>query len=335
MSVESASTVRGHISEIKELLGNYTGQVGDLSGKWEGDSYDALVKKSESFVTECNKLETGMEAFAVACETYKAYEENEKSIKELQTKLNEVRNAKEYDGQQKAISDIKANIDELEKANEEYAKTIKAQLSTAAGSKIEGPKSFSIMDGAVSIGSSGSGIDLGSGKFTTKKINGKEATYLSFNENAIFNQLGHQGSAQCGVYSVAYGWTILEGKSRINGNASHQDVANAYNSGAFCMTQWNNMNSFHCNSSKERMNAIWDEVMGNKKPCVVAVGSNTASNHYVLVTGVRSGATKANLKPSDLVVLDPARNGENILHYYDGGNFNGSGYGLQMATFNT
>ena len=250
-----------------------------------------------------------MEAFATACAIYADYEETKKRIEASRSELTAAINA----NPDANVTDLRNSITAMEDANEEKAKSIRESLETAASSKIEGPKSFSIMDGAVSMGSGSSG------SLVNKQLDGSEATYLSFDENAIFNQLGHQGSAQCGVYSMAYGWTILEGKSRIKGNASHQQVANAYNSGAFCMSQWNNMNSFKCSSSKDRMNKIWDEVISKKKPCVVAVGSNTSENHYVLVTGVRAGA----------------RSGKNILHYYDGGNFNGSGYGLQMVTFNT
>lgn len=323
----SGDKVRTDKGTVDSELTSFSSQIQGMSGSWEGESYKKVDSEAAAFVSECAKIGTGMEAFASACDDYVLYKKNKEHIEKMKSDLAA---AQSYDGETNS-DELKDSIQNLEDTNENLAKQITANLSTASSTHIEGSSSSSITIGAATF-TGGMG---GAGKFVSSTLDGSSARFLSFDENEIFNKIGTQGAAQCGVYSVAYGRVILDGKSKFNGKASHQDVANAYNNGSFAWTKWVGMTSSSYGSSKARMNAIWDEVNGKGKPCVVATGSKTASNHYVLVVGFRDGATKENLKASDLVVLDPAREGKNILHYYDSGAFNNSGYGLQMVTYNT
>ena len=161
---------------------------------------------------------------------------------------------------------------------------------------------------------------------------------LKFNKNIIQNTLGKQGSAQCGVYSVAYGFSILEGKARVSGHpASHQAVANKYNGGNFAVCYWGTMGvaTHSASSVKQRYQAILSELKKGK-PVVVAV-KGTGSNHYVCVIGYNNSKNASNITGSDFYIIDPA---QGDINYYGKtaftksyNNFNGSGYGLQYVTF--
>lgn len=161
---------------------------------------------------------------------------------------------------------------------------------------------------------------------------------LKFNKNLIQGTIGKQGSAQCGVYSVAYGFTILEGKCRASGHpASHQAIANKYNNGNFAVCYWGSMGvSTHMASSvKARYKAILEQLQKGKP--VVAAVKGTGSNHYVCVIGYNNSKNANNIKGSDFYIIDPAQGDVN---YYGKtaftkgyNNFNGSGYGLQYVTF--
>lgn len=159
---------------------------------------------------------------------------------------------------------------------------------------------------------------------------------LTYNKDLIKNTLGRQGSSQCGVYSVAYGWTILEKKCRVSGRpASHQSVANKYNGGTYAVCYWSRMGlvSNKGSSARDRYGKIIKE-LNKGRPVVVAVqGSST--NHYVLVIGVRDGKSSSNVQPSDFYIIDPADCGIGYFGSTWAKGFNNSGYGLQFCTFNT
>lgn len=157
---------------------------------------------------------------------------------------------------------------------------------------------------------------------------------LSYNKNLIKKTLGVQGKSQCGVYAVAYGFTILEKKCRVSGSpASHQAVANKYNGGHFAMCYWGTMgvSNHSAGSTKSRYKAIISELKRGK-PVVVATKGSYA-NHYVCVIGVKDGKNENNVKESDFYIIDPA---DNKIGYFGSTwahGFNSSSYGLQYITF--
>ena len=157
---------------------------------------------------------------------------------------------------------------------------------------------------------------------------------LNYNKNLIQKTLGKQGASQCGVYSVAYGFTILEKKCRVSGSpASHQAVANKYNGGNFAMCYWGTMGvtTHSAGSIKQRYKAIIQQ-LNSGKPVVVAVQGSSA-NHYVCVIGVRNGKNENNVKESDFYIIDPA---DCKIGYFGSTwahGFNKSSYGLQYVTF--
>lgn len=164
--------------------------------------------------------------------------------------------------------------------------------------------------------------------------------FLKYDNTTITKTLGQQGSQQCGVYCIAYGWSILEKKCRVSGSpASHKAVANAYNPKDYAVCYWGDdgLTSHSASSKKDRYSAIISQLKKGK-PVVTAVrGSSTNGNHYVLVIGVKDGKTKDNVSPSDFYIIDPA--GSKRIGYYGStwsasNGFNDSSYGLQYCTFN-
>ena len=135
--------------------------------------------------------------------------------------------------------------------------------------------------------------------FELKNIDGVEAYCLPFNQKDI-DTLGTQKTREsCGVWATAYGYAVLDGKINVS-SGDFSSVCSAYNSNVHSNTaQWPGMNNCTASSSRERMNVIWDEVNNKHKPVVVATDGYSASNHYVTVVGIRKGAEKASLKPTD------------------------------------
>ena len=178
------------------------------------------------------------------------------------------------------------------------------------------------------------------GEFMDGEVNGAMCQYLSFNPDLIFETLGSQGHSQCGVYSCAYGYTVLTGKCRVSGHpASHQAVAREYNGGVFAVCQWGTMklSKQQYSSSSERLAAIWEEIVNKKKPVMVTV-QGSGENHFVLCIGFKKEltGTPGHPDPSDIVILDPAMSGERILCTYGNGykkNFDGSAYGKMVYRF--
>ncbi len=159
---------------------------------------------------------------------------------------------------------------------------------------------------------------------------------LTYNKSLIKNTLGKQGSSQCGVYSIAYGYTILEKKCRVSGSpASHSAVAKAYNPNAFAVCYWGSdgLTSHMASSTTSRYKAIIEQ-LNKGKPVVVAVQGSSA-NHYILVIGVRDGKTANTVKESDFFIIDPADCGIGWFGSTWAHGFNRSSYGLQYCTFNT
>ena len=158
---------------------------------------------------------------------------------------------------------------------------------------------------------------------------------LTHNKDLIKKTLGKQGSSQCGVYAIAYGFTILEGKCRVSGSpASHTSVANAYNPKDFDTCYWSSdgLTSRTGSSVQNRYSKIIDE-LNKGRPVVVAVQGSSA-NHYILVIGVKDGKTGSTVKDSDFYIIDPADCKFGYFGSTWAHGFNKSSFGLQYCTFN-
>lgn len=313
-------------------------------GIWQGASRDNLVSQASDFVSESNStLKEQINAFMDACDLYAKYvekkklrDENQKLYDSAAAKLkNLLKNASISDLSE--IAKCKYQKDQYNRLVDKHQNQMDDFTAKIDEDLRKCTTSISSSNGAVDVGALDIKGLIGT-DFVTEEIKGEIGSYLKFDKDLIFNVLGQQGAAQCGVYSCAYGYTLLEGKCRISGShASNWQVANAYNGGkAYATCYWSTMglNYEECSSS-ERMNRIWEEVAEKHKPVMVTV-QGSSENHFVLVVGFKKGATKKNLSAHDLVILDPAMSGSDILCYYGQGykdNFNGSTYGTDIITF--
>lgn len=168
-------------------------------------------------------------------------------------------------------------------------------------------------------------------------VNTPKLKVLEYNKSLIQNVLGKQGSAQCGVYSIAYGYTILERACRVSGSpAAHNAVASSYNNGVFALVQWKGLTRRVASSKQDRYKAIMSEI-DKGKPVVIAM-QGTGANHFILVIGYMSNKNHTNISPSDFYICDPA---SNVICFFgekgftSGRNFNGSQYGLVYGTYNS
>ena len=346
MATASGSDVRSAQTAAKNNLTQAQTEINALTSSWKGDSSTALIPKfSDKIDDYISGIEAGMESYASACDEYENYEELKEKKKELEDKIDKyaglIKQMQDSTtpnpyaatsissfvmlkkGAEKKLEKTEEKLKESKEKIKEYLSQSKKAVSSLIQAKPKAPKQAKTA--AVNP------------FMIENNVNGVAGMYLGFDEKQIFQVLGKQQSGDsCGVYAMAYGWNILEGKNRVSSDstASESAVKRAYNDGtSYC--QWYNMSSKKYSSSKERLNAIWDEVVGKNKPVIAAVQGSSV-NHYVCCVGVRKGAKKANLKPSDLIIVDSAAP-NNMLCYYGQGwknNFDGSHYGLQLITFN-
>ena len=159
---------------------------------------------------------------------------------------------------------------------------------------------------------------------------------LNFNKIVIQKNVGPQGHADCGIYSCAYGWAMLEGRCRVSGTpASNSAIRKAYNGNTSNACNWKGMKkATNDASAKKRYEVIINEISSGRP--VVVSGQGSSINHYVLVIGFKDGKTKDTVKPSDFYIIDPV--GAKPGWYGStpgtkGKNFNGSHYGNDSYCF--
>lgn len=325
--VSSGDVIKQSDAFVDEL-GEYSTQISGLQGSWEGSSYNNFVAKAEEFATKYTKgIPNQFTSFAEACDLYKEYIDAKKKKEEYQKEEDAARSqynqAKQDNSPKMVYYSIQINkynnlVDDMDKEMKRLKKEIEAKLRSI-DTKISTGSSPQLATGVSDIMAD---VDMSEFKpysnFTTGEINGQKGTYLKYDENAVNNIIGAQTAQDCGVYAMAYGFVVLEGKCRVGENASVGEIRAAYNAGytGDVDAQWSLENCVsHSGNRKERLNAIWDEVTEKEKPVIVATGGYYGSNHYSLVIGFKEGATKENLKPSDLIVLDSA--GSERIHYFD------------------
>lgn len=343
MANTSGANVRAGKMAVKNNLTSAKEEVSTLTSSWKGDSSTALIPKISNKIDEyIAGIESGMESYACACDEYEKYEKLKEKKKKQEEKIEKytslINQAKKHDtpyqyqtiatyqsivsGAENKLEDIEKDIKESKEKIKEYLSQVSKAVSKFTKKAEEEPKQAKT---------------AATNPFMIKgNVNGVPGIYLAFDEKQIRNVLGFQQSGDsCGVYAMAYGWNIMEGKNRVSGEpASESSVKQAYNDGtSYC--QWYNLSNHSPSSTRERYNMIWDEVMVKHKPVIAATQGYAHGNHYVTVVGIKEGATKETLSQDDLIVLNSASGHGDILQMYDKGrNFDGSSYNYQLLTFN-
>lgn len=331
----SSGTVTGDAGDFGKALTSCKNEISGLSGSWTGASHDNVESKFSSFYSEASAIEDGLTSFAEAVTLYQEYLKAKKEKEEAEADYNTNRanyNNCEDDDPKKStynsrMYNAKCKMDDADKEMKKLKEQINNALKDAKGScKLASGKAVSKIT-SPSIGTTMNGLQL-------QDIDGTKAYCIPYNPKDI-ELLGTQKTSSCcGVWATAYGYAVLEGKTRVS-SGDFDSVCEEYNGGHHSnAAYWPGMNNGSASSSRERLNMIWDEVHDKNKPVVVATAGYSHGNHYVTVVGIREGANKEDLKPTDLIVMDSSGNG-NIVQQYDGKrDFDGSEYGLQIVTYN-
>ena len=132
---------------------------------------------------------------------------------------------------------------------------------------------------------------------------------LSYNQDLI-SRIGAQPySGPCGVYCMAYGRSILDGRfSKGKYSTYHECIIAKYSLGnSSGYAYWNTANAYSTICSTQSLcykNALREIKEG--RPCILSLTNTySGSNHYVLVIGYVKGTTEDNVCLSSFIVLDP------------------------------
>ena len=86
----SSGSVNNDLSSVKSVLSSYSSQISGLDGSWKGTSHDSIISKAESFVSEyTSAIESGMSAFASACDKYEEYKSYKEALNVAQSNLSQ------------------------------------------------------------------------------------------------------------------------------------------------------------------------------------------------------------------------------------------------------
>ncbi len=163
----SGGTVRGQASDLDEQLGKYGTEIAGLDGNWEGASYNKTSSESQSFISECKDISTGMGAFASACDAYENYI-SAKKVYEDRVSRRDHAVSNNVDGcNDSVIKKYEADMKEYKEKMEKHKKEIEENLAKASSIKIKGASgSASGFSNTWTAYSSGVANQLGGGSGT-------------------------------------------------------------------------------------------------------------------------------------------------------------------------
>ena len=292
MAVETGTSVRGDIGELNEYLGNYSKQIGELAGKWEGNSYDKLTSEANAFATECQKIGDGMEAFAKACDTYNNdYIPAKEGVKSYENEISRLESNNADGHNDGDIKECRAKRQEWQDKKDAALKSIKANLAEAASIKIKGASNFMTL-GKLSVMS---GITADGGNYMM----------LNFDYSKVTNKFGSQmdnrgiysrDTAGCDDYARGYCIYIQSGVAPTRRSVSCDDSRSGLRS-----------RQVNCRNRKEQAQFAFS-LLEQGKPCVIHINSPSTGSglgHWVTVVGCRQGVNKNNVTIADLVIMDP------------------------------
>ena len=117
---------------------------------------------------------------------------------------------------------------------------------------------------------------------------------LNYNINSISEKIGSQDQNKCHIYAIAYGSYILLGKTPLMVNPNNKPTISVNASSEFGGCYYTTVNDRNCSTVTE-INSIVDEFnvivskINSGIPVSIHVKGDYTSQHWVLVTGYRSG----------------------------------------------
>ena len=145
----SSGTVNGDLSSINSVLSNYSSQISGLDGSWKGTSHDSIISKAEAFVSEyTSAIESGMTAFASACDKYEEYKSYKDALKAAQFNLSKANSLNDSAAQ----TTYSNQVSEYTEKKNNLKSEIESLLSTTSSSKLTATSISCVVSGASGSG---------------------------------------------------------------------------------------------------------------------------------------------------------------------------------------
>ncbi len=147
----SSGSVNSDLSSIKSLLSSYSSQISGLDGSWRGTSHDSIISKAEAFVSEyTSAIDSGMSAFASACDKYEEYKSYKDALKVAQSNLSQANSLNDSGAQSTYSNQVSEYTEKMNSLKSE----IESLLSTASSNKLTATS----ISGGVSGASGGASV---------------------------------------------------------------------------------------------------------------------------------------------------------------------------------
>lgn len=129
----NSGSVNSDLSSVKSLLSSYSSQISGLDGSWRGTSHDSIISKAEAFVSEyTSAIDSGMSAFASACDKYEEYKSYKDALKVAQSNLSQANSLNDSGAQSTYSNQVSEYTEKMNSLKLE----IESLLSTASSNKL-------------------------------------------------------------------------------------------------------------------------------------------------------------------------------------------------------
>ena len=141
----SSGSVNNALSSVKSVLSSYSSQISGLDGSWKGTSHDSIISKAEAFVSEyTSAIESGMTAFASACDKYEEYKSYKDALKAAQFNLSKANSLNDSAAQ----TTYSNQVSEYTEKKNSLKSEIESLLSTTSSSKLTATSISGVVSGA-------------------------------------------------------------------------------------------------------------------------------------------------------------------------------------------
>ena len=141
----SSGSVNNDLSSVKSVLSSYSSQISGLDGSWKGTSHDSIISKAEAFVSEyTSAIESGMTAFASACDKYEEYKSYKDALKTAQFSLSKANSLNDSAAQ----TTYSNQVSEYTEKKNSLKSEIESLLSTTSSSKLTATSISCVVSGA-------------------------------------------------------------------------------------------------------------------------------------------------------------------------------------------
>lgn len=290
----SSGTVTSDAATLTQNLSTYTSSINDLSGNWQGASFDGISSKASSFASEFQSTIVGqMKSFAEAIDLYQQY----KTAKENLAISRENYNKAVAQNDSSSASSFSNQISKYQNEMTTLKSQIESALAAAGSSKLEATaiSGSPTVEGSASAAlgeAAATGVQKGAGEFVN---------YYQYNYSQPYSQ-GTIKTSGCGPTSLAMVLTNLLGRE-----VSPVETAAKGNGKYTCSkgTTWN----YFLDMAKEygvqctQMNMTSENLVsslqaGKKVILSMGPGHFTKGGHFIVARGIDSNGK--------VIVSDPA-----------------------------